>query len=1279
MLHPESKPDPKSDDQTKAVVAIRSGKDVLLPSAVIKVQIGKKFVLARALIDSCSQVNLVTEAFVNKHHLVKRPSAYSLEGISSQTVHTSYVVSFTVKSRFNKAQLKIDAELIGSLPYTIDSKMQRHVATLEPDLALADSELETSHVDILISAEYVSRIMTGNKKFVGDLAFEELLFGWLTIGAVKVPPLERKCCLLSTTTHDVLAKFWEIEEVNPPKITLSEHELWENHFQSTQIRLPDGRFQVRLPFKDSTDKLANTYPQALSALLKYEKSPLRPRYAEFMREYLNLGHMRLIKDPDAVQRYYIPHLPVLREDSSTTKLRVVFNASAKNKSGLSLNDILLNGPIRQSFLFDILIRWRIFLIAFSADIKMMYRCIGMNEDDCRFQSILWRFDLDQPVEVFELTTVTYGTGPAAADSTACVNEVADTEVPEDEPEVKEAIKEMTYMDDILSGAENVQAAIVKAQKIHNALMKAQFPLRKYVSNSTEFLTSLAPELVEELKPVSFCSDGVAKILGLQWYPNEDVLRVHHQTVDISKVTLTKQVVSSLIASIFDPLGLVNPILIRGKILLQEIWRQDLAWDDQIPHKIEKSFREYYQDLEKLFSIQIPRAYSTFAPDRFELIGFSDASEKAYGAVVYIKSYSSSSIAVSLVASKSKVTPIKELKVHRLELLGAVLLVNLLSNISKMLKYDVSKSRVFSDSQVALAWLKGPASRFDTFVRNRIEHVNSIIPYAQWSYVNTKENPADLVTRGVSIESLIDNQLWLQGPSWLQTEDTPKVEISLPEPPEKRRTVLLLCQATTEAFISEYSSYEKLIRMVRLFVTFYARLSHYQLRISKIMFEDPRLPIYIIARISQLTWFKNEIESIQNQVPLKSRNTLASISPFLDQFGVLRVGGRLRNSRFSYDVKHPIILHGQSEYAKLLARHIYEKYYHASQSFTRSFILSRYWIVTGVRRLVKNTIDNCVWCTRMKAQTVSQIMGDLPTERLTIARPFTNASVDYGGPFMIRCTNHRTPKYIKCYAAFFVCLVTRAVFIEPVSDLSTTAFLAAFQRFRNRRGTPAIMYSDNGTNFVGAKNDLEKNNPELALEWKFISPRTPHQGGVWEAAVKAGKKHLLAATKGAVQTEEEFRTVLTAVEAILNSRPLYASCNSTDVEEIDVLTPSHFLIGSSLLEKDDPSPFDITLGERLTLQRQIIESFWHNLKSSYLAKLQTRSKWKKAEPNLSIGDIVILKENSSPCSWPLGRIIDGKPDAKGHLRKVSVKAKGSIFQRGVQELVKLPVETKIAGE
>ncbi|XP_065204113.1 uncharacterized protein LOC135834203 [Planococcus citri] len=307
------------------------------------------------------------------------------------------------------------------------------------------------------------------------------------------------------------------------------------------------------------------------------------------------------------------------------------------------------------------------------------------------------------------------------------------------------------------------------------------------------------------------------------------------------------------------------------------------------------------------------------------------------------------------------------------------------------------------------------------------------------------------------------------------------------------------------------------------------------------------------------------------------------------------------------------------------------------------------------------------------------MGDLPTERLTIARPFTNASVDYGGPFTIRCTNHRTPKYIKCYAAFFVCLVTRAVFIEPVSDLSTTAFLAAFQRFRNRRGTPAIMYSDNGTNFVGAKNDLEKNNPELALEWKFISPRTPHQGGVWEAAVKAGKKHLLAATKGAVQTEEEFRTVLTAVEATLNSRPLYASRNSTDVEEIDVLTPSHFLIGSSLLEKDDPSPFDITLGERLTLQRQIIESFWHNLKSSYLAKLQTRSKWKKAEPNLSIGDIVILKENSSPCSWPLGRIIDGKPDAKGHLRKVSVKAKGSIFQRGVQELVKLPVETKITGE
>ena len=254
------------------------------------------------------------------------------------------------------------------------------------------------------------------------------------------------------------------------------------------------------------------------------------------------------------------------------------------------------------------------------------------------------------------------------------------------------------------------------------------------------------------------------------------------------------------------------------------------------------------------------------------------------------------------------------------------------------------------------------------------------------------------------------------------------------------------------------------------------------------------------------------------------------------------------------------------------------------------------------------------------------------------------------------------------------MVTRAVHIESVADLSTESFIAAFQRFSTRRGFPAVMMSDNGTNFVGTKNFLDKNHPTLEIEWKFIPPKSPHHGGVWESAVKAGKKYLLSITKTSIQTEDQFKTTLAMIEAIMNSRPLYQRRIVRNIEDIDVITPGEFLIGSHLLEPNPKGIIPDSLFDLLENQRLIIATFWQKWRSSYLAQLQTRSKWKRSSPNLKIGDIVIIKENSSPCNWPLARIIEGKPDPKGHLRVVTVKSKGSTFKRSVQQLVKLPIES-----
>lgn len=299
------------------------------------------------------------------------------------------------------------------------------------------------------------------------------------------------------------------------------------------------------------------------------------------------------------------------------------------------------------------------------------------------------------------------------------------------------------------------------------------------------------------------------------------------------------------------------------------------------------------------------------------------------------------------------------------------------------------------------------------------------------------------------------------------------------------------------------------------------------------------------------------------------------------------------------------------------------------------------------------------------------MGDLPADRLKIARPFTISSVDFAGPFMIRCTNHRSAKHLKCYAAFFVCFITRVVHIKPVGDLPIDAFVEAFTRFIARRGIPNTMWLDNATNFVGTKNEFEKNHASMNIQWKFIPPHSPHHRGVWESAVKAGKKHLLAASQGTVLAEEQFKTTLTTIEAIMNSRPLYWHRGLTNPDIINVITPGHFLVGSDLLKSSAPDENDITLAERLHFQKQIINSFWSAWSKNYLSLLQSRTKWKSSSPNLRIGDVVIIKEpNSSPCTWPLALIVDGKPDSKGHLWIVT---KGSEYQRSIQQLVKLPIE------
>ncbi|XP_011873966.1 PREDICTED: uncharacterized protein LOC105565188 [Vollenhovia emeryi] len=320
------------------------------------------------------------------------------------------------------------------------------------------------------------------------------------------------------------------------------------------------------------------------------------------------------------------------------------------------------------------------------------------------------------------------------------------------------------------------------------------------------------------------------------------------------------------------------------------------------------------------------------------------------------------------------------------------------------------------------------------------------------------------------------------------------------------------------------------------------------------------------------------------------------------------------------------------------------------------------------------------------------MGSLPAGRVTVSKPFYHTGMDYAGPLLVREGKRRNARHNKAYVAIFVCLATKAVHIELVSDLTSDAFIAALKRFVSRRGKPACLYSDNGTNFVGAKNQLrdlydallrDDLQPDIRnfltqqeTSWKFIPPHAPHFGGLWEAAVKSAKTHLGRIVGQARLTFEEMQTVLCEVEAVLNSRPITQL--STDPNDLMYLSPGHFLVGTPLNSFPSRDICDVNENRLVRWQRieQLRQHFWRRWSTEYIHSLQERQKWKiNKGRQLKMGQLVLLKQQGlTPLHWLLGRIIQVHADSEGNARSATIKTASGSVVRPLSKIAILPIET-----
>lgn len=1294
-------------------------KQTILPTLLAKAQDNQgKFVNCRVLLDSGSQVSFIAESFAQVLGLRRKHARIPILGLSTtEAGYTKGCISLQLHSRCNSSSLSVDAFILRKLTSNLPS--QRVEISSWPqisNLELADPCFnQPSPIDVLLGADKLWGILKGEQIQgpLGTPVAQNTSFGWVISGEVFDPSQSNPFSSLHSTIDVdlLLQRFWELEDVTPSKDQCFNEDQAEIHFRRSFSRSSEGKYIVKLPFKHPSPNFGNSLKFAVSRLNSMERRfkinpELHQAYSKFMQEYLTLGHMRLIPpeelDTTSGKHFYLPHHAVFKPESSSTKLRVVFDGSAKDSLGQSLNSQLLIGPPIQRDLVGVCLRFRQHRYVFTADIVKMFRQIWVHDQDIDYQRIVWRETPTEQMKHYRLCTVTYGTAPAPFLSVRVLKQLAE-DYQAEYPIASRVLLRDVYVDDVMTGSSSVEGLIHLQREMVELLSKAKLELRKWTSNCWPLLSHLPQDACEFSWTDPEQSKMWIKVLGMFWSPASDEFSFHMGKLREHPLP-TRRTLLSEISQIFDPLGFLAPSVVLFKILFQELWSSELklGWDDPLPHHLGHKWMNYREELHLFEKIRVPRNITSLGFEGIQLHGFSDASSVAYAAVIFARCKTDSGeIKTTIIAAKTKVAPLKPVTIPRLELCAALLLARLFVLIKSSISTKISKVFAWCDSEIVLHWLSSPPRRWNTFVANRTATILESIPRHSWHHIASESNPADCASRGILPSTLINHNLWWRGPSWLSASEqhwpissvTPQESTYEASIVEERRLPKVTLATTMENdtlqnIIVKISSWNRLQRIVAYCLRFLSNCQTPQLNrnVSGISLNEIQKARLTILKHVQQQAFADEIHHLTSSKNLPTKSPLIKLSPFVDQDGVLRVGGRIKQASVSYNIKHPIILPNNNHVSFIIVKDLHIKYLHIGVSATFVILRQQYWIL-GSRNLIRKIVHSCKPCFMQRKHTSTQLMGDLPAQRIQQSRPFSNTGCDYAGPLTIKFSRGRNPKLSKAYIALFVCMSTKAIHLEVVSDLTTDAFLAALRRFVSRRGKCSNIYTDNGSNFLGARrclNEMHKvllsqtHNDDVAvalakdgISWHFIPPSAPHFGGLWEAGVRSVKLHLRRVIGSSILTFEELYTLLTQIEAILNSRPL---CSLSD-DDINPLTPAHFIIGEPLTAVPEPNLLDIP-PNRLTHWKHIqsmVQGFWKRWQMEYITTLQERSKWQHTKTDVKPGDLVVIKEpNLPPSKWLLGRVQEVTPGPDNRIRVATIITKRGTCVRSIAKLAVLPM-------
>lgn len=1313
ILHPENTETAnaqvgcvKTCDITETAIAqvgCTKTSDVLLKIAMVTIKGPMKTRIVPAFFDEGSTATMMDEDLANDLGLegLVSPITYRWTNDIVRTDSESRIVNINVSStnRISKfyelnnvrtgknlalpSQAFNVKEVLKLHPYLNEEKLQS-ISNVQPLLLIG-----SNNGGFIVSIKTVQRQLNGLIECKSRLGWT--IHGPIHKNSVAPPSMSVHICANigeEENLNDLVKKSYEIENfgITNETETLSEADAIALDIMRDTMKKVGDRFEIGHLYKNPDQKFPTeeSKQMALKRLHSIEKKmdqdeKFADEYIQRVEDYVKKGYIEKLTGDDlkdTPKTYYLPHFDA-HNPNKPGKFRWVMDAKAK-AGEYSLNDLLLQGPDFVPSLLGVLWRARLKLIGINSDIAEMFHQVEIRPEDRDSQRFFFRGkDRNRPPDVYRMRVMMFG----AVSSPSCAQFVKNENAKSFEkifPGVERAIVKQHYVDDYVDSTDTVEEAITLASNVTSVHKKGGFRLVKWISNSEEFMRSIP----EEMRLPDHDKLSQVRMLGVDWNFKNDELVFKFEFKKFSRELLngetipTKRQMLRFLMSIFDPLGILSPLVVKLKILYQELWRLDIGWDEQVPGQIFEKWIIWLNEAKSIQQVRIPRCYFPVVCQytNIQLHTFCDAGENAYCAMTFIRAEINGQAFVALIQAKNRVAPMKMLTIPRLEIQAAVTGSQLANTIEKELEIVINKRIFWVDSTLVLGWIN-TREKLGAFIGSRVSKILNCTKREEWSWIPTDINTADLATKTTNKVDLSQTSVWFNGPEFLRLPETewPQFQPPTPEPeevlmfiqelepPEERITVNLEHQGNSLPDASRFSKYNRLVR-----ATAYVLKMVKNVKLPKndrpnelsLDVDDIHQAEMLWYRKVQFDCYAQELHDLKTKGYVKKSSCLYALSPFIDDNNLICMRGRIPGI-------NPIILQQHHLFTKLLIQWYHEINLHQGVDTVVNHLRDKFWI-PRCRTVIRQIFKSCMSCRVRKPKVKLVEMGDIPRERSERCEfPFTFSGLDYFGPMMVKYGR----RYEKVWGALFTCLTTRGVHVELASSLTTNSTLMALTRFMNLRGVPRKVFSDNGLNFVGASNELrdfiqnldhETIHNKLSIrgvEWKFNCPAAPNRGGAWERMVQSVKEGLDALLSTQFPSFEVLATAISEVVNTINNRPLTYVSSDADDFNIKAITPNDIiLLRANHSQYDVKMEYNYRPKETWKLAHKIADDFWYRWVKEYRPTLIKRAKWpdNRDNPQLQVGDLVrIVDENEIRGRFPKGIITKVFPDKKGIVRTVEV--------------------------